>query len=78
MLVHTESRREARKAFLALSGISNTEDQDQVSSQKSRVDENVAESLDDMRASGKTPVSRTSVSFCFICSNQYISLFNCM
>uniref|UniRef100_A0ACD6AJX0 Uncharacterized protein n=1 Tax=Avena sativa TaxID=4498 RepID=A0ACD6AJX0_AVESA len=50
-----ESRREARKAFLALSGISNNEDQDRVSSQKSR-DENVAESFDDMRASGNTPV----------------------
>ncbi|KAM0908006.1 hypothetical protein ACQ4PT_015723 [Festuca glaucescens] len=51
-----ESRREARKAFLALSGISNNEDQDKVSSQKSKVDENVAESFDDMRASGNTPV----------------------
>jgi hypothetical protein len=71
--VHTESRREARKAFLALSGISNNEDQDKVSSQKSRVDENVAESFDDMRASGNTPVSRTSVSLCFICFSQYIS-----
>lgn len=50
-----ESRREARKAFLALSGISN-EEQDQVSSQKSRVDENVAESFDELRASGNTPV----------------------
>ncbi|CAM0912116.1 unnamed protein product [Alopecurus aequalis] len=51
-----ESRREARKAFLALSGISNNEEQDQISSQKSRVDENIAESVDDMRASGNTPV----------------------
>lgn len=51
-----ESRREARKAFLALSGISNSEDQDKVSSQKSRVDENVAQSFDDMGASGNTPV----------------------
>jgi G patch domain-containing protein 1 len=68
--MHTESRREARKAFLALSGISNNEDQDKVSSQKSRVEENAAESFDNMRASGNTPVSSTSVSFCFICSSQ--------
>uniref|UniRef100_A0A453RG81 Uncharacterized protein n=1 Tax=Aegilops tauschii subsp. strangulata TaxID=200361 RepID=A0A453RG81_AEGTS len=47
-----ESRREARKAFLALSGVSNDEDQDQIASQKSRVDENVAESFNKISASG--------------------------
>ncbi|KAF7108203.1 hypothetical protein CFC21_108725 [Triticum aestivum] len=51
-----ESRREARKAFLALSGVSNDEDQDQIASQKSRVDENVAESFNKISASGNTPV----------------------
>lgn len=51
-----ESRREARKAFLALSGISNVEDQDQIASHTSRMDENVAESFDKIRASGNTPV----------------------
>lgn len=62
----TESRREARKAFLALSGVSNDEDQDQIASQKSRVDENVAESFDKISASGNTPVSRTCISLDYL------------
>lgn len=51
-----ESRRAARKAFLALSGISNDEDQDQIASHKSGMDENVAGSFEEIHASGNTPV----------------------
>lgn len=63
--MHTESRRAARKAFLALSGISNDEDQDQIASHKSGMDENVAGSFEEIHASGNTPVSRTSVIYLF-------------
>ncbi|XP_062232935.1 G patch domain-containing protein TGH homolog [Phragmites australis] len=51
-----ESRREARKAFLALSGIKNDDDQDQIDSDKLSVDQTVSGSFKEMHASGNTPV----------------------
>ncbi|CAL5038427.1 unnamed protein product [Urochloa decumbens] len=50
-----ESRRNARKAFLALSRSNNDDDQDQ-SSGKSSSDQAVMGSLEEMRVSGNTPV----------------------
>lgn len=50
-----ESRRNARKAFLALSGSKNDEDQDQ-SSGKPSLDQAVVGSTEEMRVSGNTPV----------------------
>ncbi|CAN6195202.1 unnamed protein product [Urochloa humidicola] len=50
-----ESRRNARKAFLALSGSKNDDDQDQ-SSGKPSLDQAAVGSLEDMRESGNTPV----------------------
>jgi len=58
--LHTESRRNARKAFLALSSSKNDEDQDQ-SSDKPSLDQAAVGSLEEMRISGNTPVSRFSV-----------------
>ena len=58
--LHTESRRNARKAFLALSSSKNDEDQDQ-SSDKPSLDQAAVGSLEEMRISGNTPVSRISV-----------------
>lgn len=54
-ILHTESRRNARKAFLALSGSKNDKDQEQ-SSDKPSLDQAVAGSLEEMRVSGNTPV----------------------
>ncbi|KAL6909762.1 hypothetical protein ACP4OV_001421 [Aristida adscensionis] len=51
-----ESRREARKAFLALSGVQNDDDQDQIDFDKPHVDHTAAGSLEEMRVSGNTPV----------------------
>ncbi|KAG2605610.1 hypothetical protein PVAP13_4NG082100 [Panicum virgatum] len=50
-----ESRRNARKAFLALSNSKNDEDQDQ-SSDKPSLDQAAVGSLEEMRISGNTPV----------------------
>nr|CAB3467990.1 unnamed protein product [Digitaria exilis] len=50
-----ESRRNARKAFLALSGSKNDKDQEQ-SSDKPSLDQAVVGSLEEMRVSGNTPV----------------------
>jgi G patch domain-containing protein 1 len=50
-----ESRRNARKAFLALSSSKNDEDQDQ-SSDKPSIDQAVVGSLEEMHISGSTPV----------------------
>ncbi|KAL6604879.1 hypothetical protein ACP70R_042823 [Stipagrostis hirtigluma subsp. patula] len=51
-----ESRREARKAFLALSGIKNDDDQGQIDSEKPHVDQTAAGSLEEVPISGHTPV----------------------
>ncbi|TVU11288.1 hypothetical protein EJB05_44863 [Eragrostis curvula] len=51
-----ESRRNARKAFLALSDVKNDKDQDQIDSDKPSLDQSVVGSFDEMRASGSTPV----------------------
>jgi hypothetical protein len=64
-LLHTESRRNARKAFLALSGVKTDEDHDQNNSDKPSIVQTVMESFEEVRASGSTPVSRMGV-FCFI------------
>ncbi|GJM99811.1 hypothetical protein PR202_ga16946 [Eleusine coracana subsp. coracana] len=50
-----ESRRNARKAFLALSGIKNDEDQDKIDSDKPSLDQSVTGSSEEMHASGSTP-----------------------
>jgi hypothetical protein len=65
VLLHIESRRNARKAFLALSGIKNDEDHDQIDSDKPSVDQTVMGSFEEVRASGSTPVSIIGA-FCFI------------
>uniref|UniRef100_A0A0D9WQ18 G patch domain-containing protein TGH homolog n=1 Tax=Leersia perrieri TaxID=77586 RepID=A0A0D9WQ18_9ORYZ len=51
-----ESRREARKAFLALSGINADGEKLQIESHKSGKDESVTESFEELHASGNTPV----------------------
>ncbi|GJN28826.1 hypothetical protein PR202_gb16995 [Eleusine coracana subsp. coracana] len=50
-----ESRRNARKAFLALSGIKNDEDQDKIDSDKPSLDQSVTGSSEEMHASGSIP-----------------------
>lgn len=62
--LHAESRRNARKAFLALSGAKDDEDQDQ-SGEKRSLDKAVVGSVEEIRVSGNTPVSRMSV-ICFM------------
>ena len=64
--LHTESRRNARKAFLALSSSKNDEDQDQ-SSDKPSLDQAAVGSLEEMRISENTPVSRISVIWFIAC-----------
>ncbi|KAF0931643.1 hypothetical protein E2562_005601 [Oryza meyeriana var. granulata] len=51
-----ESRRKARKAFLALSGINTDGEKLQIDSHKSGKDESVTESFEELHASGNTPV----------------------
>ncbi|KAG8094350.1 hypothetical protein GUJ93_ZPchr0012g21544 [Zizania palustris] len=51
-----ESRREARKAFLALSGVSNDDEKLQIDSHKSGKDESVKGSFEEIHASGNTAV----------------------
>jgi hypothetical protein len=63
-ILHAESRRNARKAFLALSGAKDDEDQDQ-SAENPSLDKAVVGSVEEIPVSGNTPVSRMSV-FCFI------------
>lgn len=57
-----ESRRNARKAFLALSGAKDGEDQDQ-SAEKPSLDKAVVGSVGEIPVSGNTPVSRMNVFF---------------
>ncbi|XP_062228742.1 G patch domain-containing protein TGH homolog [Phragmites australis] len=51
-----ESRRNARKAFIALSGVKNDEGEDQIDSDKPSLDQTVVGSFEEMRASRNTPV----------------------
>ncbi|XP_006656099.1 G patch domain-containing protein TGH homolog [Oryza brachyantha] len=51
-----ESRREARKAFLALSGINTDGEKLQIDSHKSDKDEKATESLEGLHSTGNTPV----------------------